>query len=378
MDQTFTLVMVLVSATFPIKSAASADAEAIWSCPRASTEVVSSHPSSGTPSIWATSSNCDHQQNSSSSSMSATPSVSIIARERGLEKLRETLKKHGYATVNADTMKSWLQSDIGPEPTINSAMPAFHHIWEESTRSQMSTTFEPIKEHIKMSHAKYNLSVYAKASGRNWQPQKNTEYSITDKVGDRWEKFVFDIHKATSSKGNGSTHHIRNFPAAPLKWDKDEVFNAVQRFFAELFAAENQRRMNIQAPAGDNLYVVATRTIINKFGGDPGLEGVHMDGAVAGMIMVVNRENIRAGSGGTRIWSTEQKTGKPTLQDVGSDKLLYTWQPSSPFDALFFLDERVLHEALQGKLVDQSRGAFRDMLIYNLRRKDNTWFGENF
>ena len=93
------------------------------------------------------------------------------------------------------------------------------------------------------------------------------------------------------------------------------------------------------------------------------------------MILVVKRDNIRPGTGGTRIWSTRQKTGKPTPEDIQSDKVLHTWQPESPFEALFFLDESVMHEALKGELIDGEKAATRDMFILDLRRKDGSWRG---
>lgn len=61
-------------------------------------------------------------------------------------------------------------------------------------------------------------------------------------------------------------------------------------------------------------------------------------------------------------------------EDVDSDKLLHTWQPAQEFDALFFLDERVLHEALQGDLLDSASVGNRDMLILDVRREDRSWF----
>merc|ERR1712187_946971 len=98
------------------------------------------------------------------------------------------------------------------------------------------------------------------------------------------------------------------------------------------------------------------------------------DGATVGMILVANRENIKPRTGGTRIWSATQATGKPTATDLKSDKLLYTWRPSQEFDALFFLDESVLHEALQGELMDPESMGYRDMLILDIRRRDRSWY----
>ena len=55
--------------------------------------------------------------------------------------------------------------------------------------------------------------------------------------------------------------------------------------------------------------------------------------------------------------------------------MLYTWRPELPFEALFFLDESVLHEALVGELNDEEREATRDMFIMDLRRQDRSWRG---
>merc|ERR1712013_899879 len=86
-----------------------------------------------------------------------------------------------------------------------------------------------------------------------------------------------------------------------------------------------------------------------------GPEGVHVDGATLGMILVARRENVKPETGGTRIWSAHQATGKPTAEDLESKKLLHHWKPSKVFDALFFLDESVRHEALEGELADPDR-----------------------
>ena len=93
------------------------------------------------------------------------------------------------------------------------------------------------------------------------------------------------------------------------------------------------------------------------------------------MIMVARQENIRPMTSGTRIWSMNQRTGKPTEEDIASDKVLHTWQPSQPFDALFFLDESVMHEAIRGELLDENMVGTRDMFIADLRRKDSSWNG---
>lgn len=131
--------------------------------------------------------------------------------------------------------------------------------------------------------------------------------------------------------------------------------------------------LGIKQPVGVNMFQFCYRTILRASTGDPGPEGVHVDGGTAAMIMVARRENIKPRTGGTRIWSLDQMTGKPTAEDEASDKLLYTWQPSQPFDALLFLDESVGHEALRGELLDESKQGLRDMFIVDLRRKDRSW-----
>jgi len=53
--------------------------------------------------------------------------------------------------------------------------------------------------------------------------------------------------------------------------------------------------------------------------------------------------------------------------------LIYTWEPSQAFEALFFLDENVKHEALQGELIDASVHGLRDMFIMDCRREGGLW-----
>jgi len=201
---------------------------------------------------------------------------------------------------------------------------------------------------------------------------------VTDNDSTRRQRY--DAHVTTSTDGTATQHYTRYYPALPDKWNSDMLLRAIHRLFVEVVAKPRQLEMGIQAPAAGVMYQFCYRTEMSRgsdgevLGGDPGPEGVHVDGGTAAMILVARRENIKPQTGGTRIWSNEQPTGKPMEEDVDSDKLLHTWQPAQEFDALFFLDERVLHEALQGDLLDSASVGNRDMLILDVRREDRSWF----
>merc|ERR1712176_896046 len=276
--------------------------------------------------------------------------------------LWDTLNRDRYAMVDSSTMMEWLNADLVSHGTnAREAMPTLQQLWTECPQ-QRSENGDVIYHHKKVFHSRYQLD----------QDLKRETYDIeTD--ADGTERQEYNAHVSTSTDGKATQHYKRYYPALPAKWNDDRLLNAVHRLFADVVAKPKQDELGVKAPFGSILYQFCYRTEMDKHWRDPGPEGVHVDGATLGMILVARRENIKPETGGTRIWSAHQATGKPTDEDLESEKLLHHWKPAKVFDALFFLDESVTHEALEGELADPDRMGYRDMLILDVRRKDRTW-----
>lgn len=293
-------------------------------------------------------------------------------RRQGLARLRTALEKHRFAAVDSETMMEWLNADLASsETTARDAWQDCSQLWAEAP-TQTSEGHEVIYTHKKVFHSSYDLQVWDSETGA---PSRKTEGIVTDADGTQRQRYL--VHKTTSTKGEATPHYMRCYPALPEKWDKDPVTTALRRLFAEVVSEASQLDMGVQPPVGCELFQFCYRTVHalekEKLKGDPGPEGVHNDGGTAAMIVVMRRDNLKPQTGGTRIWSMQQDSGKPTEADLESGKLLHTWQPTAPFDALFFLDESVKHEALQGELLDPSSEGLRDMFIMDVRRKGGSW-----
>ena len=71
-----------------------------------------------------------------------------------------------------------------------------------------------------------------------------------------------------------------------------------------------------------------------------------------------------------RIWSLDQKYGKPTTKDLSSDRLLYEICMMELFDTILFLDRKVKHEVTKlEKLVEYEDVLLRDVLTFEIRKK---------
>ena len=108
---------------------------------------------------------------------------------------------------------------------------------------------------------------------------------------------------------------------------------------------------------------------------DPGPEGIHQDVCELTVVVLVNRENVEEGSAGNRVWSLDQSCGKPSEEDIKSNKVLKELILKNTFDTLFLLDKEVKHEVLpilysggESKSSNGEDKAVRDVLTFNARR----------
>jgi hypothetical protein len=280
--------------------------------------------------------------------------------------------------MDAETMTGLLNTDLMFHATsVAETLPTLRQLWTEAP-PQQSKNGDDIYLHKKVYHAAYEVPPVPAGLGNGTQtqmPVRQRGGMVYDEANLRRERYV--AHQTTSTKGDATPHYTRMYPSMPDRWDDDPLLRAVHRLFAEVFTEAAQLEMGIRQPAGNRMFQFCYRTELQaadgRIKGDPGPEGVHVDGGTAAMILVMRRDNIKPLTGGTRVWSPAQETGKPTQADIDSNKLLHTWEPTHPLEALFFLDESVLHDALQGELLDQGADALRDMLIVDIRRKDLSW-----
>lgn len=103
--------------------------------------------------------------------------------------------------------------------------------------------------------------------------------------------------------------------------------------------------------------------------GEPGPEGVHQDSAVLTAIVLVDRVNVAAHTGGNRVWSLEQPAGKPCAADLrNASRLHASVVLRDRFDMLFVMDREVKHEACAIEPADADRPAVRDVWTFEVRR----------
>ena len=103
--------------------------------------------------------------------------------------------------------------------------------------------------------------------------------------------------------------------------------------------------------------------------GDPSPEGVHQDSAVLTAIVLMRRSNVQSDSGGNRVWSLSQPSGKPEPGDAERPgRLLANVLLEQPLDTLIVLDRKVKHEGLPIQVANASAGdAIRDVLTFEIR-----------
>ena len=92
------------------------------------------------------------------------------------------------------------------------------------------------------------------------------------------------------------------------------------------------------------------------------------------VVALVNRKIVEEGSAGDRVRSLDQSCGKPSEEDIKSNKVLKEFIQKNTFDSLFLLDKQVKHEVLpiryssgESKSSNGEDKAVRDVLTFNAR-----------
>lgn len=170
----------------------------------------------------------------------------------------------------------------------------------------------------------------------------------------------------------------------PLNADNNPIILGLLRIVFEIIsrpssiqwkaAPGTDPKSSIYEPMMSGFRVTKSNSSLRYKNGEPGPEGVHQDLCELTIVVLVNRKNITFKSGGNRIWSLDQKSGKPNENDLKSTRLLKELVLRDRFDTLFLLDREAKHEALP-IIIDKNYGnkeeekcAVRDVLTFEVRR----------
>ena len=170
----------------------------------------------------------------------------------------------------------------------------------------------------------------------------------------------------------------------PMEADASPVVRAMQRVISEILRSPSpldqhlSEHITASFEAMMTAFRVARESRPGRFQlGEPGPEGIHQDSADLTVVMMMGRRNVAGGSGVNRVWALEQPAGKPTEQDLGSDRLLASTTLVEQLDTLFVLDRKVKHEACPIAPEQEAAGAaVRDVLTFEIRRPPASPRGE--
>lgn len=184
----------------------------------------------------------------------------LQTRQKGLEKLHETLKRDRYAMVDSSTIMKWLDADLMSHGTnTREEIPTLQRLWTECP-SQRSEGSDIIYHHKKVFHSRYQL---------DQDLQRETYDIVTDADGTQRQEY--NAHNSTSTDGVATQHYKRFYPALPEKWDDNRLLGGARRLFADV--AATQRELGMRAPFGSIVYQFCYRTEMDEHYRDPGPEG---------------------------------------------------------------------------------------------------------
>ena len=201
------------------------------------------------------------------------------------------------------------------------------------------------------------------------------------------EKRSFEYIDPTTS---GKESKFRSHRQWPLEADTNPIFLGFQRAIFDIISKPSLVKWEPIAGADPTTSIYENMTTafrVTKYFNslndkmavyrlaDPGPEGIHQDVCELTVVVLVNRENVEEESAGNRVWSIDQKCGKPTEMDVKSEKVLKELVMKETFDTLFLLDKEVKHEVLpirysggNSSFPKGEEKAVRDVLTFNARR----------
>ena len=223
-----------------------------------------------------------------------------------------------------------------------------------------------------------NVKPQRDENGREVYPYKGTAVSYYDlEQGvvkrnkrhvkkDGWPTEGEVIEYIDPTTADDTVSHFRVHQQWPVPIDANFVLRAMQRLIFRVAGGERIR----EGISPFEMMMTAYR-VTKKAGGhgdgDPGPEGTHQDSANLTVVVLMNRQNVAADSGGNRVWSLDQPFGKPSDADVSSNRVLANLTLLERFDAFFVHDRKVKHEALPLRADQVGQDAVREVWTFELR-----------
>ena len=302
------------------------------------------------------------------------------SREEILKKLKEGLCTQHYAHVPRSSMLQLLDLK---EHDVNN-IKKFHLVWDSALPQRSTDTDVEVYPYKKTLQTYYNLVKNNQSKRSNTHNFKGGVHPVLGK-----DCVYEQIDNTTSTTGFAHATHGRIHRAFPIDIDNNPVQIALHKLLNEILTSPELEHIGLEtiADAGDNNsnkkdcnqvsfwenMQTAFRVTKGKTKhGEPGPEGVHQDICHLTVIILMQRKNVTNNSGGNRIWSLEQKCGKPTKKDItSSNKILKQVIMREQFEALFVLDRKAKHEALPIEVDDDDNlgVAIRDVLTFEVRRR---------
>lgn len=161
----------------------------------------------------------------------------------------------------------------------------------------------------------------------------------------------------------------RDFPAPPWTVDSNSIAVAFRKF---AFLMSDPRGVTLKGVNGSQQFNYTLRHFFDKTInrkeslGLPSLEGVHQDGGEVVLVSMIERANVKATTGISRIWNLNQPTGR--YRHANRTNLLLETMLVKPFDTLVLMDRHVQHEGRKFEIEDDKSPATRSVqLLFSSR-----------
>jgi hypothetical protein len=245
-----------------------------------------------------------------------------------VDTLLSTLHEQNYVRIPSSTMKSLLQVD-----QVDSCSMDFDALWNNTA----------------MQRDESNNEVY---------PFKRSMVSYFDHL-----QRISPAHQSIEHIDSSTNHNV-SYYRVHKSWPVNSDNNPILKAYRDLLF-----QVVLPSFVQDDLSNYSAMQTAFRVTHDPGPEGVHSDDCILTAVTLISRNNCHPSSGKNRIWSLEQEYGKPSAQDLDSERLLYETTLSIPFDTILLLDRKVKHEVTLLEPYDDSNHIQRDVLTFEVRRK---------
>eukprot|EP00943_MAST-04B_sp_MAST-4B-sp1_P006003 g6003.t1 len=248
----------------------------------------------------------------------------------------------------------------------------FHSVWDTALPQRSTDSDVEVYPYKKTLVTYYNLNNNISSSERSTlHNYRGSEHPILGR-----KCVVEQVDSTTATTGSAHATHGRIHRAFPVEVDTNPIQLKLHKLLYDILQCDDKSG-KIEKDNGDTEFIwenmqSAFRVVKSKTKhGEPGPEGVHQDSCTLTVIILMDRKNVTFNSGGNRVWKLDQIAGKPTLDDINtSEKLLTQVILREQFDALFVMDRKAKHEALPIEIDDNNDVAIRDVLTFEVRRRE--------